>query len=97
MEVVCTECGCPYDSHRQSCPECGCPTITTQPAGLVTITNCPNCGAPVGRGIDCDYCGSAYPRVVQQTPKQVIINKKSDESSAVLAGFLGGIVGSKLF
>lgn len=97
MQITCPECGCPYDGSKPSCPECGCPTASDQQAGQVTITNCPNCGAPVGGGICCEYCGSAYPRIVQQGPQQVIINNQQDEATAALTGFLGGIVGRALF
>lgn len=96
MQITCPECGCPYDGSKPSCPECGCPTASDQQAGQVTITNCPNCGAPVGGGICCEYCGSAYPRIVQQGPQQVIINNQQDEATAALTGFLGGLVGGAL-
>lgn len=96
MQITCPECGCPYDNGCLSCPECGCPTEVAQPAGQVTITNCPNCGAPVGAGVNCEYCGSAYPRIVQQAPQQVIINNQQDNSSAAVGAFLGGLVGGAL-
>lgn len=96
MQITCPECGCRYDGSRASCPECGCPTEAAQPAGQVTITNCPNCGAPVGAGLCCEYCGSAYPRIVQQGPQQIIINNQQDEATAAISGFLGGLVGGAL-
>ena len=96
MQITCPECGCPYDASSPYCPECGYPTEATQPAGQVTITKCPNCGAPVGSGASCEYCGSAYPRIVQQGPQQVIINNQQDNTSAVVGAFLGGLVGGAL-
>ena len=71
------------------CPECG-KEVSSK------ATNCPNCGAPVGGGASCEYCGSAYPRIVQQGPQQVIINNQQDNTSAVVGAFLGGLVGGAL-
>lgn len=96
MRITCPECGCPYDDSKPYCPECGCPKEVATPAGQVTITNCPNCGAPVSGITSCEYCGSAYPRIVQQGPQQVIINNQQDQTTAALSGFIGGIVGGAL-
>lgn len=96
MQITCPECGCPYDNNLPYCPECGCPTLTIQPVGQVTITNCPNCGAPVGEGTCCNYCGSAYPRIVQPELQRVIINNQQDQATAALSSFLGGLIGSAL-
>lgn len=97
MLITCCECGCPFDDSKHVCPDCGCPAASLQAVGQVKVSNCQNCGAPVGAGTCCEYCGSAYPRIIQQAPQQVIIKQKQDDSTAALAGFLGGIVGSRLF
>lgn len=96
MIITCEDCGCPYDSSCLSCPDCGCPNPKVQ--GKVTITNCPNCGAPVSGGSHCDYCGSAYPRIVQQGPQVIVQNNTNytDDSGSVLGAFAGGLLGGLL-
>lgn len=93
MITSCPECGYPYDDSKPYCPECGYPTSSTQPASKVTITNCPNCGAPVGAGASCEYCGSAYPRILQQNSQNGMAN---DNANTALSAFLGGLVGGAL-
>lgn len=99
----CPECGNP----TQAAPPVAVPVarpvgipaaqaVSTPATQATTSSNCPSCGAPIGAGTACEYCGCAYPRIIPQAPQQVIINNQPDQTTAAISGFLGGLVGGAL-
>ena len=84
--IECTECGCPYEENLPCCHECGNPTEFS--TNITSMTNCPNCGAPLTNSVSCEYCGTVFPKPVNQKPKQ-----DGNGVDVGVAAFLGGVVG----